>query len=312
MLIIICKVTISFISQGHNEFLTQNEWSANSVFVAWMNEREVQESLHKWIVPFLCSRSYSAPFIFQTEEATTSVYTKKCSEYDDNSSFHTKHFPSLRSHLTLSVMSVLGGRNSLLEMGEEVHGENPTCHGQHSGRGASQLPGYCTGWGQRLRSCQDREANKPSDSWGQSWMGTDRMDPDYNLRGILLLKECWLDCAEMPESVGNQTPSGYLLAAGIRNLEAEASLLLGGKLGDTEAAQLQTTAKLVDDRLIHSEHCSKEFSPQIRTGEQFVLGVRGQRSNGKNPCNRRVCNRLPSVIISSLIRSSPKSHWNEC
>lgn len=53
-----------------------------------MNEQEVQESLHKWIVPFLCNRSYSAPFIFQTEEATTSVYTKKCSEYDGNSSFH--------------------------------------------------------------------------------------------------------------------------------------------------------------------------------------------------------------------------------
>ena len=87
-------------------------------------------------------------------------------------------------------------------------------------------------------------------------MGRDRMDPDYNLRGILLLKECWLDCAEMPESVGNQTPFGYLLADGIGNLEAEASLLLGGRLGDTEAAQLQATAKVVDDRLTHSEHCS--------------------------------------------------------
>lgn len=55
----------------------------------------------------------------------------------------------------------------------------------------------------------------------------------------------------MPESVGNQTPFGYLLAAGIGNLEAEASLLLGGRLGDTEAAQLQATAKVVDDRLTH-------------------------------------------------------------
>ena len=65
----------------------------------------------------------------------------------------------------------------------------------------------------------------------------------------------------MPESVGNQTPSGYLLAAGIGNLEVEASLLLGDRLGDTEAAQLQVTAKLMDDRFTHSEHCSKKILP---------------------------------------------------
>lgn len=85
----------------------------------------------------------------------------------------------------------------------------------------------------------------------------------------------------MPESVGNQTPSGYLLAAGIGNLEVEASLLLGDRLGDTEAAQLQATAKLMD--LPIQSTAQKIFSPQIRTGEQFVLGLREQRSNGKKP-----------------------------
>lgn len=58
----------------------------------------------------------------------------------------------------------------------------------------------------------------------------------------------------MPESVGNQTPSGYLRAAGIGHLEAEAGLLLGDRLGNTGSAQLQATDKVVDDRLAHSQH----------------------------------------------------------
>lgn len=71
-----------------------------------------------------------------------------------------------------------------------------------------------------------------------SWFlqaGTDgrgRMDPDYNLKEILLMKETWLDSAVMPESVSNQTPSSYLWAAGIGKLEAEGSLQLEKMLGD--------------------------------------------------------------------------------
>ena len=113
----------------------------------------------------------------------------------------------------------------------------------------------------------------------------------------------------MPESVGNQTPSGYLLAAGIGNLEVEASLLVGDRLGDTEAAQLQVTAKLMDDRFTHSEHCSKKNSPpKSGQGSSLSWGLGDSGVMEKNPGNRRVCDRLPTVIISSLIRSSPKSY----
>lgn len=63
-------------------------------------------------------------------------------------------------------------------------------------------------------------------------MGRGRMDLDYNLKEILLMKESWLDSAVMPESVSNQTPSGYLWAARIGKLEAEASLQLEKTLGD--------------------------------------------------------------------------------
>lgn len=62
--------------------------------------------------------------------------------------------------------------------------------------------------------------------------GSGRMDPDYNLEEILPMKESWLDFALMPESVSNQTPSGYLWAAGIGKQEAETSLQLEKMLGD--------------------------------------------------------------------------------
>lgn len=65
---------------------------------------------------------------------------------------------------------------------------------------------------------------------GPMWRG--RMDSDYNLKEILLMKESWLESAVMPESVSNQTPSGYLWPASIGKPEAEAGLQLEKILGD--------------------------------------------------------------------------------
>lgn len=55
----------------------------------------------------------------------------------------------------------------------------------------------------------------------------------------------------MPESVGYQTPPDYLQAAGTGNLEAEAGLLLGARLGGMGAAQLGVTTSMRDDGFIN-------------------------------------------------------------
>lgn len=67
-------------------------------------------------------------------------------------------------------------------------------------------------------------------------------------------------------------------------MEAEADLLLEDRLGDTGAARRQAAEKVVDDTLVHSQHCCECKTPPQRSQrrERLVLAGRGQRSKGND------------------------------